>query len=152
MREKLTQLQETQRVPSKRNPKRPTSTHIIIKMAKFQDRENLKGSKGETGSNIQGSPNKVSNWLLNGNAPSQQRMAKNIPSNENQRPATKTTLPSKALNHDRRTNKELPRQKKSTRIHLHQTSSARDAKMAAISKERKSDTERRTQVQKIGNE
>ena len=35
MREKLTQIQETQRVPSKRNPKRPTARHIIIKMAKF---------------------------------------------------------------------------------------------------------------------
>ena len=34
MREKVTQIQETQRVPSKRNPKRPTSRHIIIKMAK----------------------------------------------------------------------------------------------------------------------
>ena len=62
MREKVTQIQETQTVPIKRNPKRPTARHIIIKMAKFQDkRENLKGSKGEKGSNIQGSPNKVSN-------------------------------------------------------------------------------------------
>ena len=34
-REKVTQIQETQRVPSKRNPKRPTARHIIIKMAKF---------------------------------------------------------------------------------------------------------------------
>ena len=59
-REKVTQIQETQRVPSKRNPKRPTSRHIMIKMAKFKDRENLKGSKGETGSNIQGSPGKAS--------------------------------------------------------------------------------------------
>ena len=33
MREKVTQIQETQRVPSKRNPKRPTARHIIIKMA-----------------------------------------------------------------------------------------------------------------------
>ena len=41
MREKVTQLQETQRVPSKRNPKRPTARHIIIKMAKFQDKERL---------------------------------------------------------------------------------------------------------------
>ena len=38
MREKVTQIQETQRVPIKRNPKRPTSRHIIIKMAKFQDK------------------------------------------------------------------------------------------------------------------
>ena len=37
MREKVTQIQETQRVSSKRNPKRPISRPIIIKMAKFQD-------------------------------------------------------------------------------------------------------------------
>ena len=61
LREKVTQIQETQRIPSKRNPKRPTARHIIIKMAKFQDKERSKGSKGETGSNIQRSPNKVSN-------------------------------------------------------------------------------------------
>ena len=41
MREKVTQIQETQSVPSKRNPKRPTSRHIIIKMAKFQDKERM---------------------------------------------------------------------------------------------------------------
>ena len=35
MREKVTQIQETHRVPIKRNPKTPTSRHIIIKMAKF---------------------------------------------------------------------------------------------------------------------
>ena len=64
-------------------------------------------------------------------------MAKNIPSNENQRPATKTTLPSKALNQDRRANKEFARQKKSRRMYLHQTSSARDAKGAAVRKGRK---------------
>ena len=41
MREKVTQIQETQRVPIKRNPKRPTSRHIIIKMPKFQDKERI---------------------------------------------------------------------------------------------------------------
>ena len=38
MREKVTQMQETQRVPIKRNPKRPTARNIKIKMAKFQDK------------------------------------------------------------------------------------------------------------------
>ena len=79
-------------------------------------------------------------------------MAKNIPSNENQRPATKTTLPSMALNQDTRPNKEFPRQKKSKRIYLHQTSSASDAKGAAVRKGRKIEKEGRTQVQRIGNE
>ena len=41
MGEKVTQIQETQRVPSKRNPKRPTARHIIIKMAKFQDKQRI---------------------------------------------------------------------------------------------------------------
>ena len=69
-------------------------------------------------------------------------MAKNIPSNEIQRPATKTTLPSKALNQDRRPNKDFPRQRKSKRIHFHQTSSARDAKGTAVRNGRKRERER----------
>ena len=39
------QLQETQRVPNKMNPKRAMLTHTIIKMQKLIDRENLKSSK-----------------------------------------------------------------------------------------------------------
>ena len=70
-------------------------------------------------------------------------MAKNIPSNENQRPATKATLPSKALNQNRRPNKEHPRKNKSKRIPLHQTSSARDAKGNALRKGRKRERERK---------
>ena len=38
-REKVTQIQETQRVPIKRNPKRPISTHITIKMAKSKTKK-----------------------------------------------------------------------------------------------------------------
>ena len=41
MREKVTQIQETQRVSIQRNPERPTSRHIIIKMAKFQDKQRI---------------------------------------------------------------------------------------------------------------
>ena len=41
IRQKVTEIQETQRVPSKRNPKRPTARHIIIEMAIFQDKERI---------------------------------------------------------------------------------------------------------------
>ena len=41
MREEVTQIQETQRVPSRRNPKRPTPRHIIIKMAKSKHKERI---------------------------------------------------------------------------------------------------------------
>ena len=78
-------------------------------------------------------------------------MAKYIPSNENQKPKNKTTLPSKALNQDGRPNKEFPRQKKSKRIHFHQTSFARDAKGTALRKGRKRERERNT-GRKNGNE
>ena len=41
MEEKATQVQERGRVPIKRNPKRPTARYIIIKMAKFKDKERI---------------------------------------------------------------------------------------------------------------
>ena len=41
MRENVTQIQESKRIPSKRNPKRPTARHIIIKMEKFQDKQRI---------------------------------------------------------------------------------------------------------------
>ena len=47
VREKVTQVQEVQRIPTNMNSKRPTPRHITIKMAKFKEKENLKGSKGE---------------------------------------------------------------------------------------------------------
>ena len=57
MREKVTQIQETQRVPTKRNPKRPTARHIIIKMAKFQDKERiLKAAREKQEITYQGAP------------------------------------------------------------------------------------------------
>ena len=39
--EKVIQIQESQRVPIKMKPKRSTPRHIIIKMAKFKDKERI---------------------------------------------------------------------------------------------------------------
>ena len=56
MREKVTQIQETQIVPIKKNPKRPTSRHII-KMAKLQDKERiLKAAKENQEVTYKGAP------------------------------------------------------------------------------------------------
>ena len=61
MREKVTQIQETQRGPIKRNPKRPTLRHVIIKMAKFQDKETLlKAAREKQEVTYKGAPNKAS--------------------------------------------------------------------------------------------
>ena len=51
------QVQEAQRVPNKINSNRPTTRHIIIKMAKVK--ENTKGNKRKTKSHIQGNPHKA---------------------------------------------------------------------------------------------
>ena len=60
MREKVTQIQETQRVPIKRKPKRPTARHIIIKMAKFQDKERiLKAAREKQEVTYKGAPIRV---------------------------------------------------------------------------------------------
>ena len=57
MRQKVTQVQETQRVPSKRSPKKPTARHIIIKMAKFQDKERiLKAAREKQEVTFKGAP------------------------------------------------------------------------------------------------
>ena len=59
MREKVIQIQETQTVPSKRNPKRPTARHII-NMAKFQDKERiLKASREKQEVTYKGAPIKL---------------------------------------------------------------------------------------------
>ena len=41
MREKVNQVQEAKRVSIKMNPKRPTPRHIIIKIAKFRDKQRI---------------------------------------------------------------------------------------------------------------
>ena len=97
MREKVTQIQETQRVPNKKNPKRPTARHIVIKMTKFQDRERIsKAAREKQEVTYKGAPIRIATDFSK--ARRQKGMARNIRSNENQRPATETTLSSKALN------------------------------------------------------
>ena len=53
------QVQEAQRVPNKLGPKRNTPTHIIIKMPKVKDRENLKSRKRKGDSYLQRSSHKT---------------------------------------------------------------------------------------------
>ena len=55
-REKVTKIQETQRVPSKRNTKRPTVRHIIIKMVKFQTKRILKAAREKQEVTYKGAP------------------------------------------------------------------------------------------------
>ena len=51
----ITQVQETQRVPKRINPRQNTPRHILIKLTKIKQikRINIKSSKGETTNNTQ---------------------------------------------------------------------------------------------------
>ena len=57
--ETFTQVQEAQRVPYKVSPKRNIPRHILIKLIKIRDKENIKSNKGKETNNIQGNPHKV---------------------------------------------------------------------------------------------
>ena len=55
------QVQESQRVPNKMNPNRPTPRHIIIKMAKVIDKERiLKAARGKQRVICKGTPIRLS--------------------------------------------------------------------------------------------
>ena len=53
------QALEAQRVPNKLDPKRTTPRHIIIKMPKIKDKENLKSNKGKADGYLQRSSHKT---------------------------------------------------------------------------------------------
>ena len=57
------QAQEALRVPNKMDTKRTTPRHIIIKMSKVKDKENLKSSKRKTELTIKEFPIDFSRFL-----------------------------------------------------------------------------------------
>ena len=98
VREKVTQIQETQRVSIKRSPKWPTSRNIIIKMAKFQDKERiLKAAREKQEVTYKRTPIRlVADFSME--TLQARRDWQEIFQVMKKRPATKTTLSSKALN------------------------------------------------------
>ena len=47
MKEKVTEVQEAQRVPNKLDPKKPIPRHIIIKMTRLEDKERIVKTRGK---------------------------------------------------------------------------------------------------------
>ena len=52
----VNQVQEAQRVPYRINTRRNIPRHTLIKLTKTKHKKNIKSSKGEATSNIQGKP------------------------------------------------------------------------------------------------
>ena len=95
---KATHVQEAQRVPIKMNPKKHTPRHIIIKMANFKDNKRiLKAAREKQLVTYKGALIRLSaDFFIEIYKP--EGLARNIPSNEKQRPTTKITLARKPLN------------------------------------------------------
>ena len=73
----ITQVQETQRVPNRINPRRNTPRHMLIKLTKIKHKEtNIKSSKGKTTNNTQGDSHKDNSWSFNRNSSGQEGMAR----------------------------------------------------------------------------
>ena len=52
----ITQVQETQRLPNRVNPRQNSSRHILIKLTNIKHRANIKSSKGKATNNTRGFP------------------------------------------------------------------------------------------------
>ena len=79
-------------------------------MANFQDKERiLKAAREKQELTYKAAPIRLAIDFSMETLQDRREWQKNILSNENQRPATKTILPSTALNQDGRPNKKFPR-------------------------------------------
>ena len=78
------QVQEAQTVPNKLDPNRNTPRHIIIKMPKVKDKENLKSNKKEAESYLQRRSHNTVSWFLKRNFAVKKGLARNIQSDEKQ--------------------------------------------------------------------
>ena len=127
-REKVTQIQETQRIPSKRNLKRPIARHIIMKMAKLQDKERiLKAAREEKEVTYKGAPIRLATDFSMETHQARREWQKKFQVMRTRGVQPRLLYPARLSINIEGQIKSFPDKKKSKRIHYHQTSSARDA-------------------------
>ena len=103
------EVQETQRVPKKWDPRRNTPRHIIITLPKIKQKERiLKAARIKERVTYKGVLIRLSADFSK--EPCRKKgLERSIQSHERQAPITKITLSSKAIIYNRRTDKVLPR-------------------------------------------
>ena len=144
-RERVTQIQETQRVPSKRNPKRTTARHIIIKMANLQDKERiLKVARKKKEVTYKGAPIRLATEFSMETLQARRDWQRIFQVMRTRGLQPRLLYPARLSIKIAGQIKSFPDKKKSKRIYLHQTSSARDAKGTALRKGRKRERQRNT--------
>ena len=145
MREKVTEIQETQRVPNKKNPKRPTARHIIIKMAKFQDKDRiLKAAREKQEVTYKGAPRRLATDFSVETLQARREWQEIFQVMRTRGLQPRLLYPARLSIKIEGQIRSFPDKKKSKRIQFHQTSSARDAKGTALRKGRKREREKNT--------
>ena len=90
--------QEARRVPKKLDPNRNTPGHIIITLPKIKGEERiLKATREKETVTYKGLPISLSSWFLKRDLAGKKGLERSIQSHERQGPASKITLPSKAI-------------------------------------------------------
>ena len=127
------QVQETQRVPNRINPRENTPRHILIKLTKVKHkRANSKSSKGKKQQiTHKGIPIRIT-ANLSMETIQARRERQDILKVMREKPTTQITIPSKDLIQIWRGNQKLYRQAKVERIQHHQTSSWTNAKGSSL--------------------
>ena len=132
------QVQETQRVPNRINPRQNTPGHILIKLTKIKHKEQiLKEAREKTTNNTQEDFHKDNSWFINRNSSGQEGMAGHTQSDERKWPTVQITVPSKDLFQVWRRNQKVYRQAKAERFKHHQTSYPTNAKGSSLDREHK---------------
>ena len=92
------EIQETQRVPKKLDPRKHTPRHIIIILPKIEDKERiLKAAREKETVTYKGVPIRPSADFSKENLTGKKGLERSIPSHEKQGPTSKITVSSKAI-------------------------------------------------------
>ena len=108
----ITQVQETQRVPNRINPRQNMPRNILIKLTDQTQITNIKSSKGKTTNNSQTDPHKGNSWSFNRNSSDRREWQDILKVMKEEKPTTQISVPSKDLIQIWRRNQKLYRQQK----------------------------------------
>ena len=128
----ITQVQETQRVLNRINPRLNTSRHILIKLTKIKHKKKiLKAAREKQQITHKGIPIMITADFSIKTLQAR-REWQDILKVMKEKPTTQITVPSKDLIQIQRRNPKLYRKAKAERIQHHQTSSSTNAKGSSL--------------------
>ena len=133
----VNQVQEAHRVPYRKNPRRNTPKHILIKLSKIEYKKILKAVREKQQITHKGIPIKLTADHSAETLKARREWQDIFKVIKGKKLTTKITLPSKDLIQIQRRNENLYSQEKVKRIQQHQTSFATNAKGTFLGRKHK---------------